>query len=119
MSLPIPGFEPQVVVSNDVVVYGFSDRQVRDLLEDRPLTTRPAWLTAEEAVASVGFADWGGMTAAFRPWISYALELSVGDLDMPLAKGQAMHVSGCTFAFLMASNNGIGKREGKPQAVWN
>ncbi len=84
--LPISGFDPQVIVSNDMVIYGYSDRQVRDLAEAKPLTSRPAWLTPEMPVASVSFIDFTGMVAAFRPWLNYGLELTVGDLDAPLAE---------------------------------
>ncbi len=92
--LPISGFEPQVIVSNDVVIYGYSDRQVRDLLEAKPLTSRPAWLTPDMSVASVGFVDFAGIVAAIRPWLNYGLEISIGDLDAPLAEDRGPVPSG-------------------------
>jgi hypothetical protein len=84
--LPITGFAPQIVVSKNVVVVGYSERQVQDLLERKPLTSRPAWLTADMPVASMRFADLAGMVAAIRPWLSYAMEISLGDLDSPIAE---------------------------------
>ncbi|MCA9157440.1 MAG: hypothetical protein KDA72_03890 [Planctomycetales bacterium] len=79
------GFKPQLVIADDVVIFGYSDRQVRDMLGRRALATRPAWLTDETPVAAVGYADYGGMLAAMRPWIMYGFSMSGMPLNQPLA----------------------------------
>ena len=81
----LAGFKPQLVIADDVVIFGYSDRQVRDMLESKTLATRPAWLTDETPVAAVDYADFGGMLAAFRPWIIYGFSVSGMPLDQPLA----------------------------------
>lgn len=80
----LAGFRPQIVVSDEVVIVGYSDRQVRDMLSRQALATRPAWLTDETPVAAVVYADYGGMLAALRPWIMYGLAISGMPLDDPL-----------------------------------
>ena len=77
-------FKPQVVVADDVVVFGYSDRQVRDMLEPKVLSTRPAWLTDETPVAAVSYADYGRILGAFRPWLSYGIAISGKTLNDPL-----------------------------------
>ncbi|MEZ6077942.1 MAG: hypothetical protein R3C56_20410 [Pirellulaceae bacterium] len=88
------GFKPQLVIADDVVIFGYSDRQVRDMLERKALTTRPAWLTDETPVAAVGYADYGGMLAAMRPWIMYGFSVSGMPLNQPLAPSEGPVPSG-------------------------
>lgn len=84
-AVPIAGFEPQVVVSKDVVVVGYTSRQVRDMLESKPMATRPAWLEQDAAVAGISVLDWAGMVEAVLPWIRYAILTQIEDLETPLA----------------------------------
>lgn len=84
-AVSLAGFKPQLVIADDVVIFGYSDRQVRDMLGRQSLKTRPAWLTDETPVAAVGYADYGGMLAAVRPWIMYGFSMSGIPLDQPLA----------------------------------
>ncbi len=79
------GFEPQVIVSNDTVVVGYSARQAMDLIQEKTLTTRPAWLTPEMPVASVGIIDIAGMVTAVSPWLDFGFQIALGDLDTPVA----------------------------------
>ncbi len=84
-SVPLPGFNPQYALGSDVVVFGYSDRQVRDLLAERELVNRPAWLTPDFPVATVCYADWAGMIQSFRSWVETGLMFtSQGELDRPL-----------------------------------
>ena len=78
------GFEPQVVVSNDTVVLGYSARQVLDLIQEKPLAIRPAWLAPEMPVASIGMVDISEMVKAVSPWLSFGFQIVIGDLDTPL-----------------------------------
>ena len=84
-AVDLAGFKPQLVIADDVVIFGYSDRQVRDMLGRQALKTRPAWLTDETPVAAVAYADYGGMLAAVRPWIIYGFSASGTPLDQPLA----------------------------------
>jgi hypothetical protein len=84
-SIGLEGFKPQLVVGEDVVILGYSDRQVRDMLNRQALTTRPAWLTDETPVAVVSYADYGSMLAAVRPWLVYGMYIGGMSLDQPLA----------------------------------
>ncbi|MEO8270835.1 MAG: hypothetical protein ABI557_14015 [Aureliella sp.] len=93
-AVDLVGFKPQLVIADDVVILGYSDRQVRDMLGGQTLTTRPAWLTDETPVAAVGYADYGGMLAAVRPWIIYGFSTSGIPLDQPLAPAEGPVPSG-------------------------
>lgn len=79
------GFEPQVIVSNDTVVVGYSARQALDLIQEKPLATRPAWLSPEMPVASVSLFDMAGMVDAVSPWMEFGFQLVLGDLDTPVS----------------------------------
>lgn len=79
------GFEPQVIVSNDTVVIGYSTRHVLELNQEKPLTTRPAWYSSEMPVASISMADLSGMVQAVSPWLGFGFQLALGDLDTPVA----------------------------------
>ena len=81
----LAAIKPQVVVADDVVIFGYSDRQVRDMLEPKVLLTRPAWLTDESPVAVVSYVDYGGILGTFRPWLSYGISLAGVPLNEPLA----------------------------------
>lgn len=83
--VPLDGFKPQLLVSDQALVLGYSDRQVTDMLESKELTTRPAWLTNDTPVAAVTYVDFAGMVSAARPWIKYGLTFSDVPLDQPLA----------------------------------
>lgn len=87
-AVPLPGFRPQLVVADHVIVFGYSDRQMTDMLESRPLETRPAWMTPETPTAIVSYVDMAGMFAAARPWIEYGLSMSGRPMDEPLAPAQ-------------------------------
>lgn len=80
------GFEPQVIVSNDTVVVGYSARQALDLIQEKPLATRPAWLSPEMPVASVSLFDMAGMVDAVSPWLEFGFQLVLGDLDTPVSR---------------------------------
>jgi hypothetical protein len=81
---PFDQAELQMMVSDSVAVFGYSTRQVRDMFEARPLATRPAWYKPADSAAAVSYLDFAGMVASVRPWIRYALQTAVGDLEQPL-----------------------------------
>lgn len=84
-AVPLPGFAPQLVVSDEVLIVGYSDRQVQSMLESRDLTARPAWVTPESPVAAVSYVDLAGMFASVRPWAEYGLSMTGMPLDAPLS----------------------------------
>ncbi len=83
-AVELAGFKPQLIVSDQALVIGYSDRQVRDMIDAKPLTTRPAWMTDETPVAAVSYVNYAGIFAAGRPWIRYGLSFSGVPLDEPL-----------------------------------
>ncbi len=83
----LDGFKPQLIVSDKALVIGYSDRQVRDMIKAKPLTTRPAWLTDEAPVAAVSYVDYAGFFSAARSWIQYAMALNDVPLDEPIFPG--------------------------------
>ncbi len=85
-AVELEGFKPQVIVSDEALVIGYSDRQVRDMIEAKPLATRPAWLTDETPVAAVSYVDYAGMFAAARSWIQFGFSMSGLPLDEPLTQ---------------------------------
>lgn len=84
----LEGFNPQVIVSDKAIVIGYSDRQVRDMIDAKPLTTRPAWLTDETPVAAVTYVDYAGIFAAARSWIQYGMALNDVPMDDPVFPAQ-------------------------------
>ncbi len=82
-AISLAGFQPQLMVADDVIVIGFSDRQVRDMVVAQPFKTRPAWMKDSTPVASVVYFDAGGMFAAVRPWVKYGLMMTGVPLDEP------------------------------------
>ena len=82
----LSGFKPQLMLSDDVLIMGYSDRQVTEMLTARPLMTRPAWLTDQTPAAAVSYVDYGGMFAAARPWLVFGLSSSGMPLDEPLTE---------------------------------
>lgn len=80
----LSAFKPQLAIADDVVILGYSDRQVRDMIEPKALATRPAWLTDETPVAVVSYVDYGGILGAFRPWMTFGISLAGKPLDEPL-----------------------------------
>ena len=85
--VPVPGFEPHLLVGEDVLVLGYSDRQVRDMAGNRELVTRPGWMTDSTPTAGMTFIDFAAGFAAAKPWVEYALMQSGRDMDQPLAPG--------------------------------
>jgi hypothetical protein len=79
------GFQPQVIVSNDTVVVGYSARQVLDLIQEKPLATRPAWFAPEMPVAGISMVDISGMVKAVSPWLEYGFQVVLGDLETPVS----------------------------------
>ena len=81
----LAGFEPQVIVSNDTVVIGYSARHVLDLIQEKALAARPAWLAPDMPVASMSIVDMAGMVRAVSPWLDFGFRIVLGDLDTPVA----------------------------------
>src|SRR5690606_37128658 len=84
----LAAFKPQVIVADDVVIFGYSDRHVRDMLEPKVVLTRPAWLTDESPVAAISYVNYGGILGTFRPWLTYGISLAGVPLDEPLAPSE-------------------------------
>lgn len=83
-AVKLPGFKPQLLVTESAIVIGYSDSQVREMMTAKPLTKRPAWLTEETPTAAVSYLDYAGLLAAMRPWLHYGISLSGKPLDEPL-----------------------------------
>lgn len=103
------GFEPQVVVSNDTVVVGYSERQVMDLLQDKPLATRPAWLSPEMPVASMSVFDLAGMVNAVSPWLNFGFQLGAGDVNAPVVPAEGPIPTGADIIQIWECLNALGK----------
>lgn len=83
---PFQGAQLQLIVGSETLIYGYSTRQIRDMLENKPLSTRPAWLSDDKPVAALAYVDFAGICAAIKPWIRYGLTTFSGDLEEPLAE---------------------------------
>ncbi len=81
---PWDQFELQMALNKDVAVFGYSTRQVKDMYQARPLAARPAWYSAEEPTAAVGYIDIAGIFKAIKPWVQYNLANTGMELDEPL-----------------------------------
>lgn len=86
-SINIEGVNPQIAINNDVVVFGFSERQVDDMLKGRSTNVLPAWVGSDDAVAAVSVVGFAGITQLIRPWAEYGLLVNVGSLTEPLGRG--------------------------------
>ncbi len=103
------GFEPQVIVSNDTVVVAYSARQALDLIQDKPLATRPAWLSPEMPVAGISIVDMAGMTAAVSPWLNFGFEVALGDLNSPVSPGEGPIPTGGDIVQIWECLSSLGK----------
>ncbi len=84
--VPLEGFEPQILVGDDLLVFGYSMRQVDEMLleqEESPLSA--PWLEADSPVATVSFLDAAAITRMIRPWAEFGFEVSGIGLDTPLS----------------------------------
>lgn len=82
--VPLDGFDLQVFVTDDAVIYGYSERQIGDMAEAKSLASKPAWLGEDDAVAGVTFIDFAGMFASVRPWAEFGFEVSGFGVDTPI-----------------------------------
>ena len=103
------GFEPQVIVSNDTVVVGYSARQALDLIQEKPLATRPAWLSPEMPVANVSIVDMAGMIDAVSPWLEFGFQLALGDLDTPVSMNDGPIPTGAEIVQIWECLSSLGK----------
>ncbi|MFO1066535.1 MAG: hypothetical protein U0892_21965 [Pirellulales bacterium] len=86
---PFDQCEFQMMVDDNVAVFGYSSRQVKAMFEDRALATRPAWYKANDPAASVAYVDVAGVFKAIKPWVRYSLTTATGDLSQPLGQAEA------------------------------
>lgn len=84
-AVPLEGFNPQLSITEDVLVFGYSERQVDDMLVKKQLRSRPAWMTPSTPVAAVSFIDMAGMVTSARPWLEFGLSAANPDMDQPLS----------------------------------
>ncbi len=84
--VPLEGFEPQVLVGDDLLVLGYSTRQVDDMLEEHETTPiETPWWKGDTPVAAVSFVDIGALTQIARPWAEFGFVVSGTGLDTPLS----------------------------------
>ncbi|HBE71094.1 MAG TPA: hypothetical protein DDW52_23350, partial [Planctomycetaceae bacterium] len=86
-AIRIEGVNPQIAINDDVVVFGFSERQVDDMLKGRSTNILPPWVSSDDAVAAVSVVDFAGITKLIRPWAEFGLLANVGSLTEPLGPG--------------------------------
>ncbi len=103
------GFEPQVIVSNDTVVVGYSVRHVLDMIQDKPLATRPAWLSPEMPVAGMSLIDMAGMVNAATPWLEFGFQLFLGDLETPVTMSEGPIPTGGDIVQIWECLSSLGK----------
>lgn len=84
-SLPLPGFAPQMLINDECLVLAYSDRQAADMLEAKPLESRPGWMTTSTPVAAFSFVDFAGMVQSVRPWIEFGLSVADIGMEDPIA----------------------------------
>jgi hypothetical protein len=56
-----------------------------DLIQEKPLATRPAWLSPEMPVASIRIVDIAGIVTAVSPWLEFGIQTVMGDLNTPVS----------------------------------
>lgn len=89
MSDAPPGFVPQVSVSDEAVVVGYSNDQVQEMLSARPLRHKPTWLKADTPVSSVTYVDFAGTIRAIGKWVEFSMLSSGVPMDEPLGPSTA------------------------------
>lgn len=115
MGVPAPWdqFEIQMAINNDVAVLGYSTRQVKDMYQSRNLSARPAWYSAEDPTAAVGFIDFAGIFKAIKPWIHYGLVADNRDMEEPFdASGDVPTPSGNDILKMWDCLDKLGKSAG-------
>jgi hypothetical protein len=82
---PIEGFEPQVLVGDDLVVVGFSSRQIDEMVIGGAAPIIAGYQPGQP-VAAARVLDLAGIFKAIRPWAEYAFLMSPVGLDTPVAE---------------------------------
>lgn len=84
--VPLEGFEPQVLVGDDLIVVGYSTRQVDEMLQAQAPAIDAPWWKESTAVAAVNYVNLTAMTQAVRPWAEFALLQLGKGLNTPLSE---------------------------------
>jgi len=84
--VPLEGFEPQILVGDNLLVFGYSLRQVDEMLVKQPKSPFSApWWQADTPVAAVNFLDLAALTRMIRPWAEFGFAASGVGLNTPLS----------------------------------
>ena len=89
MSDAPPGFVPQVSISDEAVVMGYSNDQVQEMLSPRPLRHKPTWLKSDTPVSSVSYIDFAGTVRTVGQWVEFSMLSSGVPMDEPLGPSTA------------------------------
>ncbi len=89
-AVPVEGLNPQVIISDEVLLFGYSDRQLASMVEAQELAVGPSWLENTPA-AAVSYIDFASGFQQMRPWVRFGLQLGLQSsgrsLEMPVAEG--------------------------------
>lgn len=86
-ALPIEGFEPQALLTDEAIVFGLSGRQVRDMAVSQQAQGIPEWYEEDSSVAAVSYFDVAGIVEKLKPWVEYGLTIEGKALSDPLEEG--------------------------------
>ncbi|GAB5406987.1 MAG: hypothetical protein Aurels2KO_52180 [Aureliella sp.] len=116
-AIPVPGINPQIAVNNDVVVFGYSQRQVDDMLNSRQTNVSPAWVIPTDEVAAVSYIDMAGIVNMIRPWAQTGLQMNLGSLDTPVAQGDGPIPTGNDILAIWDCLTSLGKVAGSAEVT--
>lgn len=115
-AIPVEGINPQIAINNDVVVFGYSQRQVDDMLKGRQTNVRPAWVAPNDEVAAVSVLDIAGITKMIRPWAAMGMQANLPSLDTPVAPGDGPIPTGNDILDVWDCLTSLGKVVGSTEA---
>lgn len=116
-AIPVQGINPQIAINNDVVVFGYSQRQVDDMLNGRQTNVRPAWVAPGDEVAAVSILDIAGITKMIRPWAEMGMQANLPNLDAPVAPGEGPIPTGNDILEIWDCLTSLGKVVGSMDAT--
>ncbi len=116
-AIPVDGINPQIAINNDVVVFGYSQRQVDDMLNGRQTNVSPAWVIPTDEVAAVSYVDLAGVVKMIRPWAQFGMQMNLGDLDAPVAPGDGPIPTGNDILAIWDCLTSLGKFVGSAEVT--
>jgi hypothetical protein len=79
---PVPKtMAPQALFTDKFLITGYSDKQVENLTKSKALSVSRGIIDDKQNYSAAAYLDFGRISVFAKPWIVYAIETKVGDLN--------------------------------------